>query len=577
MSYPLIKDDNYYEKINKKYANYKVPKKKKSFEQICFPKKFALQIPQEFLAKYINPNSPYKGVLVFHRIGAGKTCTAVNIAEQWKKHRRIVVVTPASLIGNFRAELRSPCAGDNYLKKNERDLLKTYHPSSKEFKEIIKKSDDRINQYYEIYSYDKFVEFARNGLLKLRNSVLIIDEVQNMVSEEGTRYKVLYDMIQNAPKDLRIVLLSATPMFDKPIEIALTMNLLRIPMEIPIGREFEKMFIQQVKNRSGEITFDAKNLDIFKERIKGYVSYFRGAPPYTFPEAIIKYVKCEMSSYQYRSYLTVQRKEQKDVDKAKIRKAYIKGQISKLPNTFFIGTRMISNVAFPDGKIMEKGYQALEGKNLELKNLEKYSIKFYKIIRKINRASGPVIVYSNFKEYGGIKSFVKVLESQGYTDYVEKGEGRKRFAVLSGDEKAELKEEVKAVYNQLSNKNGGRLKVLAITSAIKEGYSFMNVRQMHILEPYWNQARMDQIIGRAVRFCSHKNLDEEERFVNVFIYIATHPNEKETIDQYIRKLAFNKNQLINQFNLALKESAIDCELFKNANVYPGEEDIVCEK
>ena len=102
MSYPNIKDDNFNTKITKKFSNYKIPKKKKTFKQLCFPEKFELQPQQKFLPKFINPNSPYKGVLVYHRIGAGKTCTAVQIGEAWKHERKIIVLTPAALVGNFK-------------------------------------------------------------------------------------------------------------------------------------------------------------------------------------------------------------------------------------------------------------------------------------------------------------------------------------------------------------------------------------------------------------------------------------------------------------------------------------------
>ena len=108
------------------------------------------------MSKYIHPNSPYKGVLVFHQIGSGKTCTSIQIAETWKKDRNIIVVVPASLIGNYRNELRSQCAGQSYLTNKERELLKQHHPSSVEYKEIIKKSDNRIDLVYRIYSYNKF-------------------------------------------------------------------------------------------------------------------------------------------------------------------------------------------------------------------------------------------------------------------------------------------------------------------------------------------------------------------------------------------------------------------------------------
>ena len=373
-SYPDISNEEFYERIYNKYKKYKIPAKKLTFDQICFPKTFSLQQPQDFLADYINPKTPYKGILVFHRIGAGKTCTAVNIGEKWKNKRKIMVLTPASLKGNFRDELRSPCAGNEYLTNAERIALTKRHPSSDEYKQIIKKSDDRINKYYSIYSYNKFVELYQTNEINLKNTVLIVDEIQNMVSEGGTFYKVLYEAIYGAPSNLRIVLLSATPMFDKPVEIALTMNLLRIPHQFPTGKEFEKIFINVTTKSNGEIVTEAKNIDMFKEMIKGYVSYYRGAPPYTFPESIVKYVKCEMDDFQYRSYITVLEQEEKNIESPIKRKhrVFTDGQIRSLPNNFFIGTRVISNISFPNKNVSEKGYKSFVGSALSFKNLKKY-------------------------------------------------------------------------------------------------------------------------------------------------------------------------------------------------------------
>lgn len=550
----------------KKYKKYMIPKKQPSFKQICYPDKFSLQTPQKFLSEFIGPNTKNKGVLIFHRIGAGKTCTAVSIAEQWKHKRKIVVVVPASLIGNFKAELRSLCAGSSYITSKERKLLSKYHPSSPEYKDIIKKSDKRINKHYKIHSYNKFVELAEEKKIDLHNSVLIIDEVQNMVSEKGRYYEVLYKVIHNAPSSLRTVLLSATPMFDKPHEIALTLNLLNLPVKLPTGKEFEAMFLNKKTYKNGRVTIVAKNLDMFKEMINGYVSYYRGAPPYVFPESKIKFVKCEMSDYQYKSYLGVLSKDMKKTDK----RGFTKGGILKLPNNFFIGSRIISNIAFPNKLINEKGFNAFNGKELGT-----YSTKFLKIMRKIKYSTGPVFVYSNFKEYGGIKSFVKVLEANGYKDYVKTGEGSKRFAVWSGDQSNEIREEIKEVFNQPKNVNGSKIKVILGTPSMKEGVSLKNVRQVHILEAYWNWSRMLQIIGRAVRYCSHKQLPKDKRDVSVYVYLATHAKEKQTVDQYIASLALNKNKLINQFEQALKEVAVDCELFKHGNVFKGEERIKC--
>lgn len=567
MSYPKIGDDDFGKSINSKYKSYNIPKKKKSFKEICYPEKFQLQIPQKFLSQYINPSTPYNGILVFHQIGSGKTCTAIRIAEEWKHLRRIIVVVPASLKGNFRTELRSLCAGNEYLTSKQRKLLKELHPSSNEYKQIIDDSNKKIDDYYDIYSYNKFITLAETKKIKLEKTVLIIDEIQNMISDDGKYYEVLYKTIMKAPQNLKIVLLSATPMFDRPNEIALLMNLMRIPFKLPTGKQFEKMFIQTQKHRDGTYSYSAKNLDIFKERVSGYVSYFRGAPYYTFPEMRLKYVKCPMADFQYRVYATVSGMESMG-DKFKEFKENYRlirhGKVVDLPTNFFIGPRIVSNIAFPNNNINEKGLESLKGKKVT-EHLQKYSIKFYKILKKIKRCTGKVFVYSNFRNYGGLESFIKVLEEYGYTNYNETGEGKKRFAVWSGEETMTQREEIKAVYNRDENINGSKLKIILGSSAIKEGVTLLNVKHVHIMEPYWNYSRIEQIIGRAVRFCSHKGIPSEERIVNVFIYVATHPNEIETVDQYIAKLAIKKDRLISQFEMALKEVAIDCSLFKNAN------------
>lgn len=572
MKYPSISEDDFYKKVNNIYKKYTVPKKKKSFEEICIPKKYKLQLPQQFLADFINPKTPYKGILVYHRIGAGKTCTAIRIAEQWKKVKKIVVVLPASLKGNFRTELRSLCADNNYLKPNERQELSTLHPTSERYKEIMEISDKRINKYYHIYSYNKFIEYAQDGKINLKNSLLIVDEIQNMVSEEGTYYNVLTDLIENAPSDLRIVLLSATPMFDKPGEMGLTMNLLRLKNEFPIGRAFDKRYIKTKWSPLTGYKFKMKNVEDFKEKIKGYISYFRGAPPYVFPSMKVKYVKCQMSEFQYAAYRGVLRNEEKINKIGKLKKKVEKSlNVSQLPNNFFIGTRFVSNVVFPNKKINEEGLTSFKSKQI-LKNLEKYSTKFHSIITKIEKTRGKIFVYSSFKEFAGLRSFIRVLEAFGYKNYSDHGEGKKRFAIWSGDEKTQYKEEIKAVYNRKENIDGSRLKIILGSSSIKEGVSFSSVRQVHIIDPYWNWPRLAQVIGRASRFCSHRDLPEEKRSVKVFVYLAVHPDEEETIDEYIYKLSMNKNKLVNEFEKAIKEAAIDCVLNKNANLIDDNDD-----
>jgi len=120
------------------------------------------------------------------------------------------------------------------------------------------------------------------------------------------------------------------------------------------------------------------------------------------------------------------------------------------------------------------------------------------------------------------------------------------------------------------NADGRNIKIMLGSPSIKEGVSLLRVQQVHILEPYWNMSRMLQIMGRAVRFCSHKDVSKGKRLVKIYLYLATYPGEK-TIDQYIWSLAKRKNKLIEEFELALKESAFDCELMINRNMYKTDE------
>ena len=551
--------------ITKIYQKYKLKPSNQSMKEICYPTKYNLQPQQKFLPEYLWDNKKtINGLLIYHRIGSGKTCTAINIAEKFKKNYNIMIVLPAALIGNFRDELLSNCPGDNiYIKDNEKKLLNNLDFKSKEYKELNNKIDERIDKYYKILSYHKFIDLVQDKKIKLGNTLLIIDEIQNMISMTGTFYKTLKSIIDKTDNTLKLFLLSATPMFDKPSEIALTLNLLRPIDPLPIGIDFNNNFLKPVSTDNGT-NYKIINMNLFKKLTQNMVSYYRGAPPKAFPELELKITKCNMSNFQYKSYLTALAKYDDN-----IKGSFKDVDILKLPIGFFLGPRIISNIAFPNKSIGDVGYASF--KDDKLKNIKNYSIKFYKILKKIKKSEGPIFVYSNFKDVGGLKSFIKFIEYNGYKDYKTFGENTKTFAVWSGDETHQLKEEIKHIFNQKENSNGSKIKIILGSPSIKEGVSLLRIEQIHILEPYWNLSRIDQIIGRGIRFCSHRDLPKNKQIVKVFLYLATHKDEEQTIDQYIWNLAKNKNKIIEQFEHALKENAIDCKLFYERNYYDTDE------
>lgn len=566
VKYPIITSKHFYRNLTNTFKKYKIHKEYRTEQELCNPKKFKLQNPQKFVASYISPKTPYRNLLVFHQIGSGKTCASIQIAENWKKTHKIIVAVPASLILNFKKELVSKCANAQYITDKEIELLKKDKFTTISHKKILKTIEKRINKYYEIISHQKLIQKIQTKSLRIKNKVLIIDEIQNLVSMKGTYYKILYKYLSKNRNNSPIILLSATPMFDKPIELSLTLNLLNLNEFIPVGKMFENLFIQRYKDTEGEIFYTIKNTDMLSKMIKGYVSYFRGAHPKTFPKKTQIIVKCKMKEFQLKSYIAVSKKKGR----------FKKTDLFKISDSFFIGLRAISNIAFPNRKFGKKGFDSFTGKLLKGQYLREYSEKFYKIIKFIKKSQGPVFIYSNFKNYFGIKSLIKVLEAYKYLDFSKNEQGAKRFAIWSGDTSNTTRSKLIKIFNSKENINGEKIKILLGTPSIKEGVSLLRVEQVHILEPYWNISRLDQIIGRAIRYCSHKDVPKYRKNVTIYMYESVLPSKEISIDTYITSLAKRKQIIITQFENILKQSAVDCNLNKNANFVGKNNKLKCK-
>ena len=152
---------------------------------------------------------------------------------------------------------------------------------------------------------------------------------------------------------------------------------------------------------------------------------------------------------------------------------------------------------------------------------------------------------------------------------------------------------------------GEIIKVLMITSSGSEGITLKNTRFVHIIEPYWHPVRTDQVIGRARRICSHQDLPEEYKTVEVFMYLMTFTEEqlhgvkdpetnertkaivsdstklskgdrskenKELIftsDETLYEISMRKKRISNSILKAIKETSIDCSVYSAANAREG--------
>lgn len=212
-------------------------------------------------------------------------------------------------------------------------------------------------------------------------------------------------------------------------------------------------------------------------------------------------------------------------------------------------------------------------KSNTLKAMYECSCKMTAIMFNSYRSAGPVLIYSNYVKMEGMEVFKIYMKHFGFTQASVESPGIgldfHRYTEFTGQIDKELKDKNLTAFNDIKNKDGSKIRIILISPAGSEGISLRNVRQVHVMEPYWNEVRIEQLIGRAIRQCHHKDIPILERYVDVYRYNAISGLDDTTTDQEIQELARKKKDLIESFLTSIKEAAIDCELFKEHNMIDG--------
>jgi hypothetical protein len=285
-----------------------------------------------------------------------------------------------------------------------------------------------------------------------------------------------------------------------------------------------------------------------------------------------------------------------------------------------LGTGAVAKIAYKDR--IQNALKALEkasDKYLTPEALQLYSPKFLHMLENIQDEDhkGIHLIYTQFRSLEGIGVLKLILEANGFTQFKIKKAGetwelaipeedmdKPTFALYTGTESPEEKEIIRNVLNNAwkyvpetivkklktisaNNTMGDIIKVLMITSSGAEGISLKNVRYVHITEPYWHPVRIEQVIGRARRICSHQELPAELRTVTVFLYLMTFSEKQlksdDTIelrlhdrsrkddvtpvstDETLYEIATAKEAVATNILKAVKEASIDCTLHLKSN------------
>lgn len=382
--------------------------------------------------------------------------------------------------------------------------------SQKAFTDEIKKLKYNINKF-TIYTYQKIKNIINSDLNIFKDKCVIIDEAHHLRSQ--TKNNIL--LTSSLFLSYKVILLTATPVVNYLNDISPLINIVKKDEVLPTDRELFNF-----------LYFDENNLDITNDhllydKLKNCISYYKKDDSKDYPRSRIISKKIKMSKLQLDEYIKYIKKliyqeldysvNILDIDFSVLSK--------RKKNVFLNATRQLSNT--------------MDGSS--------ETPKMKEMLNVIKKNAFPAIVYSNYKK-NGIYALAKLLNENNIT--------LKTITGTTGLNK---------IYMIVNDYNNRKFDVLLLTSAGSESLDLKNTRQIHIMEPHWNEAKIKQVIGRAIRYKSHSSLLEKDRSVNIYRWISifSKPYYNLSADEYLLQISKRKEQIFNAFKDILIKVAIE--------------------
>jgi superfamily II DNA or RNA helicase len=617
---------------------------------------FELSPHQQFVKNFLSTRTPYNSLLLYHGLGTGKTCSAIGVAEEMREYMKqigqrkpIMIIAMPNVQDNFRLQLFDPrklefndgiwtiesCIGNSLLREINPTGVKG---KADDRENIVEQINHIINQYYVFMGYTSFANYMSSVIdakgaseekinrdIKnvFDNRLVIIDEAHNIrITNENKNRKAAELLMEVAKRadSMRLLLLSATPVYNTPEEIIWMVNLM--------NQNDKRGRIEIIDVFKSDGSFKEGGRELLKRKLTGYISYVRGENPYTFPYRIYpenrplsEYPTKQMNGkkiestdhkipifinkigeYQEKGYRVV-------IEDLKNQASDQFEDMDTFKYTLLMAPIESLNIVYPYDEADDPSdiAQTITGKsglsrvmsyketssarfNFQYKNpgirifskdeLPKYSSKMAKICDIIRESKkGIILIYSQYID-GGSVPMALALEEMGFSRFGSEKQtkslfakppteplildtgGVARYVMITGDKlfSPNNDEDIKAL-NSIENAEGNKIKVVLISKAAGEGIDFKNIRQVHILEPWYNMNRIEQIIGRGVRNKSHCALPFKERTVEIFLHATSLTDStEESADMYMYRLAEKKAGEIGQVTRLLKETAVDCIL-----------------
>lgn len=454
-----------------------------------------------------------KGIVLHHSLGSKKTSTflnAVSRIHQKDPNAKALIIAPASLVSNV----------DNEIKKHN-----------------IKLNRDNL----EVISYEKAVNDAPR-LRKNKYTIAIADEAQKFRNEKSKRTQELRDIVGHSQYRM---LATATGNYNSISDMSTLVNIAANDDILPEKtKDMEREYVEEYAINPGirdrllgglpetHKTLKKEKKKDLKKILNKYVNYYDSADDPTAKEHFAKkeekIIETEMSPEQERYYKYTEGKLP-FLLRLKVRHnlPLDKKEHAQL-NSFSSGVRQTST-----------GYRQLTSDS----NAE-YTPKIQKAVESLKQglkedSNFKALVYSNYLE-SGLKEYSRKLKDEKID-----------HDIYDGSLSREQKDKLLKKYNE--GKNG----VLLISSSGGEGLSSIGTKKVQILEPAFNPSRIQQVVGRAIRYDSHAKLPEKERKVDVEYYHSVHKKpmwgkRPMTIDSYLYNNSDKKDDLFGEVKQLMK-------------------------
>lgn len=619
---------------------------------------------QHLLNNFLGPNTEYNRLLVRWSTGSGKTATALSIAGQYLNILRKQWSNGERNIGSIfifgfskqvfqRELLKYPKFGfinreelEEYtkLKRTALDGSEIDTAKLRDFETKIKKRFSKRNHggFFKFYGYKEFVnrlfipannidinkiskddlcKFIADGSIKLdqtlvagfKDSLIICDEIHNVYNScEPNNWGIALQTILDLFEDMKVLLLSATPINNSPSEIIDLVNILLS----------KKDKVKKINFFSDRKTLKPGALPKLKKLFIGKVSYLVDNNPEFYPSQTrsgvkipginyLKFIRCEMSPLHAKTYKnnigdTMPQDGRSILDLVFPNPNGPTGLFSTKELRSALTTASVSwknknNIEY----ISSKTGSYITGDFLQADQIGKYSAKYARAIKDLNKLSakpksGKVMLYHRYVQTSGVILWREILRKNSYVDvgaeplpetpcsvcgilfklhkptYLKKKKIDDheyyacRFIIVHSDIERNLRDKRIDKYNSPENSYGKHIKILVGANVIKESYDIKGLMHIWFLSKPDSISMALQIEGRGRRKGSHMSLPPEDRHIEYRYYVSSIPGLKKlSYEEKKWKEKMEEYELIQILDQAILPIAIDAYINRSI-IMPNE-------